>query len=140
MGDRSKHRHHRIEGTPLRIAAGDHRAIAVRVDDFPRPNGSVRFGYAAKGVSHLEIPSGSHRTYRRYLGESVASRPLSFPEQLDDPAWALWSVGPRSGMAVDSTGFLDQELLRWASLPNVPSDPTSNLIFESEGSKQGSNV
>ena len=109
-----------LEGTPLLKAAGDRRAIAVLVDDFNPPKRIIQIRVRGEGSIEPRDPERIARIYRRYLGDSVASWPLSFPERLDDPAWALWSVGPRSGMAVDSTGFVDQELLRWGELAECP--------------------
>jgi hypothetical protein len=109
-----------LSGTPLLKAASDGTAVAVLVDDFDPPGRIMQV--RVRGEGSIESPDSERvaRIYGRYLGEPVASWPLSFPGRLTDPAWTLWSVLPRSGMAVDSTGFLDQQEVRWNELGDCP--------------------
>ena len=107
-------------GSPLLRAANEGKPIAVLVDDFDPPNRIMQVRVRGEGSIEPHDPERVARIYRRYLGEAVSAWPLSFPERLTDPAWRLWSVPPRSGMAVDSSGFIDRQHARWSELKHCP--------------------
>lgn len=109
-----------VRGSPLLKAAGRGEQIAVLIDDFDPPTRIMQV--RIRGEGRVE-PQDSGRTaaiYRRYLGEAADAWPLSFPERLSDPGWVLWSVPPASGMALESSGFMDEQVLRWNHIAQSP--------------------
>jgi hypothetical protein len=103
----------------LLTAASAGNEVAVIVDEFHPPRilqirvrgGASVHGHDRERVLHI---------YRRYLGASLDEWPLSFPERLSDTTWALWSVPCTSGLAVDSSGFITSQELRWKTLAECP--------------------
>jgi hypothetical protein len=107
------------QGSPLVTAASAGKEVAVIVDEF-RPPQILQIRVRGAGSVHEHDRERLVRIYQRYLDGSIDEWPLSFPERLDDPTWLLWSVPPTSGLAVDSSGFTDQESSRWRSLAECP--------------------
>jgi hypothetical protein len=109
-----------VKDSPLLRADGNGRPIAILVDDFDPPDRIMQVRVRGRGRVEPRDPERLAHIYRRYLGEDLRTWPLSFPERLTDPAWMLWTVPPCSGMAVDSSGFIDRRLIRWTELARCP--------------------
>jgi hypothetical protein len=57
--------------------------------------------------------------YRRYLGNDLAEWPGPFRDRPQDPAWALWTVTPTSGVVAAYPHF-DEHKIRWHDLRDSP--------------------
>ena len=105
--------------SPIPLAVGHGAEVAVIVDDFS-PHQSIR-QVRVRGHGRFEPhdPDQVERIYGRYLGAEIDDWPRLFRARLTEPAWALWTVTPTSGLAVTFPDFKTLEL-RWRHPEDSP--------------------
>jgi hypothetical protein len=109
-----------LRGSPLLVAAGSGRPVAVIVDDFNPPTSIRQVRIRGQGQVEAHDAGVVRRIYRRYLGQDIDQWPDFFRTRVTDSArWVLWSVWPDSGLVVTSPGYAEHEL-RWSRRDECP--------------------
>jgi hypothetical protein len=105
--------------TPIAMALTRGAEVAVIVDDFSPPESIRQVRVRGHGALQQHDSKRVEEIYRRYLGDVLADWPKLFRARLQDPAWALWTVTPTSGVVVAYPHF-EEHKITWSRLSDSP--------------------